>query len=203
MAGPMRMVIIVSRVFISHSSQDNVAAVALKQWLGSNGWADEDVFLDLDQIEVGETWKKALAEANARCEAVIFLASATSLVSAECITEVRTAENFGKEIVILLLEDILEGSGKRNLAKFDDRQIGSLAAVPLSHVETITYRGQSHEVHFNGETLDKLKRFLERCGIAPDILRGRRRIARTVSLIPVLPPSLRMTPASTSAATPT
>ena len=36
-----------SRLFISHSSKDNIAAKAFKQWLGANGWPDEDVFLDL------------------------------------------------------------------------------------------------------------------------------------------------------------
>ena len=35
-----------SRIFLSHSSIDEVEAVALKVWLARNGW--DDVFLDLD-----------------------------------------------------------------------------------------------------------------------------------------------------------
>src|SRR5580704_8120629 len=38
---------IVSRIFLSHSSTDNAQAVALRDWLVSNGWKEE-IFLDLD-----------------------------------------------------------------------------------------------------------------------------------------------------------
>ena len=55
-----------ARLFISHSSRDNVVAIAFKQWLGAKGWADEDVFLDLDDLGAGERWKEALHKANAR-----------------------------------------------------------------------------------------------------------------------------------------
>ena len=72
-----------SRLFISHSSHDNVAAVAFKQWLGKNGWPPADVFLDLEDIGAGERWKDALRKANARCEAIILLASPEALSSPE------------------------------------------------------------------------------------------------------------------------
>jgi hypothetical protein len=35
-----------SRIFLSHSSTDELEAVALKHWLTENGW--DDVFLDVD-----------------------------------------------------------------------------------------------------------------------------------------------------------
>jgi hypothetical protein len=35
-----------SRIFLSHSSNDNFEAIALRDWLASEGW--KDVFLDLD-----------------------------------------------------------------------------------------------------------------------------------------------------------
>ena len=35
-----------SYIFLSHSSADEIEAVALRQWLLDNGW--DDVFLDLD-----------------------------------------------------------------------------------------------------------------------------------------------------------
>jgi hypothetical protein len=38
----------VSRIFLSHSSENNAEAVALRDWLADNGWIDE-IFLDLDQ----------------------------------------------------------------------------------------------------------------------------------------------------------
>jgi hypothetical protein len=39
--------LIVSRIFLSHSSTNNAEAVALRDWLAANGWKDE-IFLDLD-----------------------------------------------------------------------------------------------------------------------------------------------------------
>jgi hypothetical protein len=38
-----------SRIFLSHSSQNNAQAVALYDWLGREGWKDE-IFLDLDPM---------------------------------------------------------------------------------------------------------------------------------------------------------
>ena len=69
----------VSRVFLSHSSRDSVAALALKIWLerAEPGLVDE-IFLDLDPdtgIPAGVRWKEALRRANERCEAVICLLS--------------------------------------------------------------------------------------------------------------------------------
>ena len=92
-----------SRLFISHSSNDSVAAIAFKQWLGANGWPEDDVFLDLDNIGAGELWKEALRKAHLRCEAIVLLASPDALSSPECLAEVRKAEDFGKEIVVVLL----------------------------------------------------------------------------------------------------
>ncbi len=95
-----------ARLFISHSSKDTVSAIAFKQWLGYNGWPEEDVFLDVEDIGGGERWKDALRKAHARCEAVILLASPDALSSPECLTEVRKAEDFGKEIIVVLLRDL-------------------------------------------------------------------------------------------------
>ena len=52
-----------SSIFLSHSSQDNFEAVALRDWLAREGW--DDVFLDLDPergIAAGERWERALHE---------------------------------------------------------------------------------------------------------------------------------------------
>jgi hypothetical protein len=155
-----------SRLFISHSSKDSDAAIAFKQWLGSIGWANEDVFLDLDSIGAGERWKEALRVANSRCEAVVLLASPDALSSPECVAEVRKAEDFGKEIIVVLLRD-LQFEDHR-LDSYKDRQIVDLAALPRSHVETIDYRGERQEVHFNPAGLARIKDFLAKRGITPD-----------------------------------
>jgi formylglycine-generating enzyme required for sulfatase activity len=155
-----------SRLFISHSSKDNVAARAFKQWLCANDWLDEDIFLDLDDIGAGERWKEALRKANARCEAVILLASPDALSSPECLAEVRKAEDYGKEIIVVLLRD-LEFEDHR-LDAYKDRQIVNLTVPPAGHVETVEHRGQKYEVRFNRDALASVKDYLFRRGITPD-----------------------------------
>ena len=155
-----------SRLFISHSSKDSIAAIAFKQWLGATGWPDEDVFLDLDSIGAGERWKEALRVANARCEAVVLLASPDALSSPECVAEVRKAEDFGKEIIVVLLRDLQFDDHR--LDSYKDRQIVDLAAPPQSHLETIEYRGERRQVHFNAAGLARVQDFLAKRGITPD-----------------------------------
>jgi formylglycine-generating enzyme required for sulfatase activity len=154
-----------SRLFISHSSKDNVAAKAFKQWLAANGWPDEEVFLDLDDINAGERWKEALRNANTRCEAVILLASPDTFTSPECLAEVRKAEDYGKEIIVVLLRD-LEVDDRR-LDSYKDRQIVNLATPPQTHIEHVSYRGDQYEVQFNPEALGSVKEYLFKRGIAP------------------------------------
>ncbi len=155
-----------ARLFISHSSKDSGAAVAFKQWLAQNGWPEEDVFLDLEDIGGGERWKDALRKAHARCEAVILLASPDALASPECLTEVRKAEDFGKEIVVVLLRDLTIED--RRLDSYKDRQIVDLSAPPQTYVQAVTFRGESHEIHFNAAALEKVKTYLTRRGIMPE-----------------------------------
>lgn len=48
------------KIFLSHSSQNNREALAMKPWLASQGWKDE-VFLDFDPemgIKLGRRWRK-------------------------------------------------------------------------------------------------------------------------------------------------
>jgi CHASE2 domain-containing sensor protein len=155
-----------SRLFISHSKKDNLLAKAFKQWLGANGWAEGDVFLDLDDIGAGERWKEALRKANARCEAVILLASPDALASPECLAEVRKAEDFGKEIIVALMRDLQMDDSR--LDSLRERQIVDLAEQPQTHIETVIDRGQHREVRFNAHALARVKDFLFNHGIQPD-----------------------------------
>ena len=143
-----------------------MAAKAFKQWLCSNSWLDEDVFLDLDDIGAGERWKEALRKANTRCEAVVLLATPEALSSPECLAEIRNAEDCGKEIIVVLLRDVqLED---RRLGAFKDRQIVNLASAPQSYLEKVEYRGETYEVHFNPDALSSIKTYLFRRGISPN-----------------------------------
>jgi hypothetical protein len=92
-----------ARIFISHSSRDNFEAIAFRDWLVSEGWARDDVFLDLHGIGAGARWKEAFAEANERREAVLFPISPHALASNECSVEIRMAEDMGRVILPAIL----------------------------------------------------------------------------------------------------
>ena len=89
------------RVFISHSSHDNLKTRALKQWLiEQEPSLSNEIFLDLDGLIPGQQWKDALALASNRCEAVICLSSAEWDKSGECIAEYRVAEYLKKKVFV-------------------------------------------------------------------------------------------------------
>jgi hypothetical protein len=54
------------------------------------------------------------------------------------------------------------------LDPYKDRQIVDLVALPQSHIENIDYRGERHEVRFNGDALARVHDFLIKRGIAPE-----------------------------------
>jgi hypothetical protein len=96
----------VSRIFLSHSSADSAQAIALRDWLGSEGW--NDLFLDLDPergIAAGERWERALNEAASRCEAVLFLVSKAWLSSRWCLNELNLARRLNKRLFGVLTEE--------------------------------------------------------------------------------------------------
>jgi formylglycine-generating enzyme required for sulfatase activity len=155
----------VPRLFISHSSVDNVAALAFLRWLIANGWDQEDVFIDLRGIGAGERWRDTLRKANASCEAVILLASPDSLDSMECQREINLAEDLSKPILVVVLRDL--GSDDARLARFADTQFVNLSAEPLERMEPFEHEGKVHRVSFNLAALLSSKRSLEARGIAP------------------------------------
>jgi hypothetical protein len=65
----------VPRLFISHSSKDNIAALAFRHRLVGKGWGEEDIFIDLHDMQAGENWRETLVKANVACDALLFLAS--------------------------------------------------------------------------------------------------------------------------------
>jgi TIR domain len=96
-----------SRIFISHSSVNNAAALALASWLETKGWSD--YFLDIDDsrgIAPGERWMAALAGAVDRCEAVLFLVSPAWRDSKYCFAEFFQAKNLGKRIFGVIVDPI-------------------------------------------------------------------------------------------------
>jgi formylglycine-generating enzyme required for sulfatase activity len=157
----------VSRIFLSHSSANNAEAVALRDWLESEGWKDE-IFLDLDPnrgIAAGERWERALNEAANRCEAVLFLVSKAWLGSRWCLKEFHLAHRLNKRLFGVLIENLSVGDLPEELA--GTWQIVRLGAgrdhVMLRAVLPITHE----EVHvtFSAEGLQRLKHGLEEAGL--------------------------------------
>ena len=107
-----------------------------------------------------------LTTAHLRCEAVLLLASPDAISSRECLAEVRKAEDFGKEIIVVLLRDLTIED--QRLGSFKERQIVDLSAPALTHTEKVNFRGTRHDVRFNNGALLKIKDYLFRRGITPD-----------------------------------
>src|ERR1700730_8543864 len=155
-----------SRIFLSHSSQNNDSAVVLRDWLSAYGW--DDVFLDLDPqrgIAAGDRWERSLNQAALRCEAVLFLVSRAWLSSDWCLKEFNLAHRLNKRLFGLLIEDIPIGDLPATLT-------GTWQLVPLaSGRDHVMLRallpGTQDEgpVTFSQEGLTRLRIGLERAGL--------------------------------------
>jgi formylglycine-generating enzyme required for sulfatase activity len=157
------------RIFISHSSANNDAAVVLFEWLESEGWKDE-VFLDLSPergIAAGERWERKLKEVAHRCEVVLFLVSKAWLGSVWCRKELNLAHRFNKRLYGVLIEDIPISDLPEDLT--DEWQVVRLASgrdhVLLHGTIPVTHAPVS--VTFSAEGLKRLKHGLELAGLDP------------------------------------
>ena len=96
-----------ARIFISHSSKNNAQALAIREWLVSQGWTD--LFLDIhpvDGIVAAERWQNALRSSIGRCRAVIFCISPEWLESKYCISEFETAMHVGAAPVGIIVKSV-------------------------------------------------------------------------------------------------
>ena len=157
------------RIFISHSSANNDAAVTLFEWLEREGWKDE-AFLDLSPergIAAGERWERKLKEAAHRCEVVLFLVSKAWLDSVWCRKELNLAHRFNKRLYGVLIEDISLSDLPEDLTH--EWQVVRLASgrdhVLLHGTMPVTHAPVS--VTFSAEGLRRLKHGLELAGLDP------------------------------------
>ncbi|MQY27387.1 nSTAND1 domain-containing NTPase [Nocardia aurantia] len=123
------------RLFLSHSSRNNVQAVALLRWLVEQRPALADnIFLDLDEnsgIAQGVRWRDAMARALARCEATICLTSRDWHTSTECVAEYLTAVNLGKRVFVVRLEPITDPDPTREWQRCDLFGDGPVTELPV------------------------------------------------------------------------
>jgi hypothetical protein len=156
-----------SRIFLSHSSNDNFEAIALRDWLASEGW--KDVFLDLDPergIAAGQRWERALHDAASRCEAVIFLVSGNWLGSGWCTKEYALARGLNKKLFAALIDPT------RTIASLPEELTGVWQIVDLVHGQDLrlfpTQLPRSYEerhIGYSQSGLMQLKRGLEKAGL--------------------------------------
>ncbi len=154
-----------ARIFLSHSSANNGAALVIHNWLIAEGW--DDVFLDLDPtrgIAAGERWERRLYEAANRCEAVVFLVSRAWLASEWCLKELHLAQKLNKRIFGVLVEDIPIGDLPADLT--GTWQVVNLAAGGDHRMFRATLPDGT-EVHltFSQAGLSRLKAGLTRAGL--------------------------------------
>src|SRR5215207_8443688 len=91
-------------LFVSHSSGDRVAAERVAERLQVEGFAA--LFLDFDPaygIPAGRDWERELYAQLRKTDGVVFLASAASVASQWCFTEVSLARSLGKPVFPLRL----------------------------------------------------------------------------------------------------
>jgi hypothetical protein len=158
-----------ARIFLSHSSKDNAAAIALRDWIIAGGW-DDHPFLDLDPergIAAGERWERTLHEAADRCEAVLFLVSRDWLKSDWCVKEFNLAQKLNKCLFGVLIDDLplsdLPASLTTawqvvNLASGNDHILFRTDLPDLSKEEHVT---------FSRSGLTRLKAGLDKAGLDP------------------------------------
>jgi formylglycine-generating enzyme required for sulfatase activity len=154
------------RLFISHSNKDSIHALAFQRWLELKGWARDDVFIDLHDMQAGERWRETLVKANVACDALIFLASPDSLASDECRSEVRRAEDDRKDVIVAILRDVTVDDPR--LAGYLDRQIMDLSTNPREERVKVEHKGQRHLIDFNRAALNAIHAKLIDWGIAPN-----------------------------------
>ncbi len=157
-----------ARIFLSHSSADNAHAVGLRDWLESEGW--EDIFLDLDPdrgIAAGERWERALNEAAARCEGVLFMVSRAWLQSEWCRKELSLARKLDKRVFGVLIEpaDLTELPAELT----DAYQVVDLASGRDHRQFRVTLPRTHEECHvtFSQEGLKRLRAGLVKAGLDP------------------------------------
>ena len=148
---------------MSHSSQDDRQAVALKKWLSEQRpELANEIFLDIDPetgLRLGEHWKAGLFTSNSRCEHVICLLSRGWEASAECRTEYRTAEGLGKRILVARLEDLGDGDITSQWQRCDLFAEGPQTEIKLAG---------GPPIRFNTAALDRLKKAIEGSGFGPE-----------------------------------
>ena len=103
-------------LFVSHSRRDRAAAEGVSEWLRATGLIPLFIDFDPDDVPEGRSWERELYVKLRRADAVIFLASSSSVDSRWCFAEITLARSLDRPIFPLRLQVNL------GLPLFDDVQ---------------------------------------------------------------------------------
>lgn len=157
-----------SRIFLSHSVDNSAEALALRDWLVSQGWSD--LFLDLDPergLKAGDRWQAALKRAAERCELVIFLISPAWAASKWCVTEFLLAKSLNKRIFGVTVQPTRLSDLPVELTS--EWQVVDLTTGTRDHQATVNVppSGMPVTVCFGSDGLNRLRIGLLQAGLNP------------------------------------
>ena len=155
-----------SKIFISHSSDDNAKALAVAQWLTQNGWPEP--FLDIapsQGLSAGERWKDALRTAADRCEAVVCLISPAWCNSEWCLEEFHWAKELGKTLFGVMVIPTPREFIPKELT--NEWQLANLVDGAVRETLTVYHDPlvPQQDISFSKAGLTGLKRGLQKAGL--------------------------------------
>jgi hypothetical protein len=120
----------VTKAFVSYARCEKVFVVHLVHELQQRGvaaWSDST-------LSLGDNWRAAIAEALARCDALVLVATQDALASPYCQQEWRTARACGKPVVLAAIERVrvpseLNGAAVIDMRRSPDDAMAQLAGV--------------------------------------------------------------------------
>ncbi len=92
-----------NNVFLSYTLADKALAEKLTRKLEEAG---QSVWIDVEDIRYADNWKDAVWPALERAKAVLFVTSAASLASRNCLEELAYAAELGKRIIPIIAERV-------------------------------------------------------------------------------------------------
>lgn len=90
-------------IFLSYATADKQLADKISRALES---VAQEVWVDSEDIRYADNWRDAVFPAIERAPAVLFITSQASIVSENCLGELRYAELLGKRIIPVVGEKI-------------------------------------------------------------------------------------------------
>src|SRR5688572_6493716 len=89
------------KVFLSYSRND---IETVDQFVSSINQFGMEVWVDREDIKVGNSWRKEIVEAIDNCDAFVFMMSSNSVASTNVHKEIILAQDSGKPIYVVMLE---------------------------------------------------------------------------------------------------